>query len=99
MVTYCSNPERGVFSTQTGFGIPKGYVKLTCRGISREGQLMTPEEAQRIGIDEGFLVEFRATESFYELAAHFLRFSPRGFVELCAREEMDEDAVRRSLDR
>lgn len=97
MVTYCSNLGRGVFSTTTGHGVPKGKVRLNATGAQRDGEIMTYYEAQAIGIAEGFLIEFRSTDSFYHLCRSFVRTNPEAFEDLCRREEMDPNEVRRTI--
>lgn len=96
-ITYCANMDRGVFATVTGHGVPKGMVRLWAPDHARDEELMTSEEARRIGIEEGYLVEFRETDSFYGLCRHFLRYDPAAFDELCLREELDPATIRARL--
>lgn len=100
MVTLCSNLDRGVFVTVTGSGIPAGMVRLSAKGASRDGEVMTLGEAQRIGLEEGFLIEFRSTDSFLNLCRSFLHHhSLESFEDLCRREEVDPAAIRAQLGR
>ena len=85
-ITYCSSRDN-VFSYTTGTGIEKGMCLFN-------GHLMPIPEAEQMGIDLGWRIPFRDTESFWSLAAHKMKFYGADSVrELAEREEMNPDDV------
>lgn len=108
MVTTCAANGMGGFSTRSGYGVPKGLCALEAGGpnnrCERYGEFMTYEEARAEGLRQGYLVEFRTTDSFFHLAAAFMRRGPHDdsydpFLRLCEREELDPDEVRKEVAR
>lgn len=83
-ITYCGVAPGGeIFSYMTGSGIPKGKCLF-------RGEEMTIEQAEQKGIELGLRVEFRSTESFWNMLDHFYKlYGPEKIYEYAAREELD----------